>query len=244
MLPSARDRLSAGGTFLLGEAMTPRQLASMIDHTLLRPESTPDQVDRLCGEAADFGFYAVCVNPIYIRRAAQRLVGSGVSVVSVAGFPLGCSPTSAKIEEVKQAIDGGATEIDVVLHVGGLIAGEHDRVRDDIAGVAEIVHAASPEHRIKVVLETAVLSLDQIALACQCCAEARADFIKTSTGFHPAGGATIEVVRKLKQLAGVIKIKAAGGIRDLETTLAMIQAGADRVGTSASVRIIRQLQGD
>ncbi len=211
----------------------------MIDHTLLRPEATCPQIDRLCAQALDHGFCAVCVNPLYVSQAARRLTGSPVVVASVAGFPLGANTTAAKIEDARQAIDAGAKEIDMVLQLGALIAGEKNQVRDDIAAVAEIVHAASPDHVLKVILETAALSPELIALGCRCCAEAQVDFIKTSSGFHPAGGATEQAVRTLKKLATPIKIKAAGGIRDLKTALSMIEAGADRLGMSASVDVIR-----
>ncbi len=211
----------------------------MIDHTLLRPEATCPQIDRLCAQALDHGFCAVCVNPLYVSQAVRRLTGSPVVVASVAGFPLGANTTAAKIEDARQAIDAGAREIDMVVQLGALIAGEKNRVRDDIAAVAEIVHAASPDHVLKVILETAALSPDLIALGCRCCAEAQVDFIKTSSGFHPAGGATEQAVRTLKRLATPIKIKAAGGIRDLKTAIRMIEAGADRLGMSASVDVIR-----
>ena len=218
--------------------MTPQQLAAMIDHTLLRPEVTCPQIDRLCAQALNHGFCAVCVNPVYVSQAARRLRGSPVVVASVAGFPLGANTTAAKIEDARQAIDAGAREIDMVLQLGALIAGERNRVRDDIAAVAEVVRAASPDHVLKVILETAALSPELIALGCRCCAEAQVDFIKTSSGFHPAGGATEQAVRTLKKLATPIKIKAAGGIGDLKTALSMIEAGADRLGMSASVDVI------
>ena len=218
--------------------MTPQQLAAMIDHTLLRPEVTCPQIDRLCAQALNHGFCAVCVNPVYVSQAARRLRGSPVVVASVAGFPLGANTTAAKIEDARQAIDAGAREIDMVLQLGALIAGEKNRVRDDIAAVAEVVRAASPDHVLKVILETAALSPELIALGCRCCAEAQVDFIKTSSGFHPAGGATEQAVRTLKKLATPIKIKAAGGIGDLKTALSMIEAGADRLGMSASVDVI------
>ena len=218
--------------------MTPQQLAAMIDHTLLRPEATSRQIDRLCAQALDHGFCAVCVNPLYVAQAAAQLRGSPVVVASVAGFPLGANTTSAKIEDARQALDAGAGEIDMVLQLGALIAGEKNRVRDDIAAVADIVHAASPDHVLKVILETAALSAELIALGCRCCAEAQVDYIKTSSGFHPAGGATEQTVRTLKKLATPIKIKAAGGIGDLKTALRMIEAGADRLGMSASVDVI------
>ncbi len=211
----------------------------MIDHTLLRPEATRSQIDRLCEQALDHDFCAVCVNPLYVSQAAQRLADSPVVVASVAGFPLGANTTAGKIEDARQAIDAGAREIDMVLQLGALIAGEKNRVRDDIAAIAEVVHAVSPDHVLKVILETAALSPERIALGCRCCAEAQVDFIKTSSGVHPAVGATEQAVRTLKKLATPIKIKAAGGIRDLKTAFSMIEAGADRLGMSASVDVIR-----
>lgn len=221
--------------------MSPRELASIIDHTLLKPETSVDQIEQLCAEALRFGFCSVCVNPVYVRASAERLAGTGVAVVCVVGFPLGTNTATAKSDETQQAIDDGALEIDLVLHVGSLIAGQFRQVRDDIARVADMVHAASAAHLIKVILETAALSEEQIASGCRCCAEAQVDYVKTSTGFHPAGGATPEAVRMVKRYVAPIKVKAAGGIHDLRTTLAMIDAGADRIGTSSGVAIVGEM---
>lgn len=221
--------------------MSPRELASTIDHTLLKPETSVDQIEQLCAEAVRFGFCSVCVNPVYVRASAERLAGTEVAVVCVVGFPLGANTATAKAEETRQAIDDGALEIDLVPHVGSLMGGQLGQVRDDIARVADIVHLASAAHLIKVILETAALSEDQIASACRCCAEAQVDYVKTSTGFHPAGGATPEAVRMVKRYVAPIKVKAAGGIRDLRTTLAMIAAGADRIGTSSGVAILAEM---
>ncbi len=222
-------------------ALTRTQLASMIDHTLLKAEATAKQIDRLCDEALQFHFVAVCVNPIHVRRAAQRLRGSETCVATVAGFPLGAALTALKVEESRRAIDDGALEVDMVLRVGDLIAGEADAVRDDIAAVAQAVHAASPRHLLKVIFETAALTDDQIILGCRLCAEAKADYVKTSTGFHPDGGATVHAVRLMAQHAAParMKVKAAGGIRNLTMAEAMVNAGASRIGMSASAKVMR-----
>ena len=220
--------------------MSPTQLAAIIDHTLLKPEASIAQVDQLCAEAVEHSFCAVCVNAIHVARAARRLAGSNVRIASVAGFPLGAVMTATKVDDARRAVEAGAFEIDMVLNIGGLLSGEKNLVRDDIAAVADAVHSVSVHHIIKVILETAVLTPEQIALGCRCCAEAQVDFVKTSTGFHPAGGATIEAVRALKRYAAPIKVKASGGIRDLQTALAMVDAGADRLGLSSGVSIIRE----
>lgn len=221
--------------------MTRRELARMIDHTVLKPEATPADIDRLCQEAVTHGFIAVCVNPVWVARAAARLEGSGVLVASVIGFPLGANRTDTKVDETRRAIDDGAVEIDMVVRLGDLIAGDVQAVRDDIAAVAAAVHAASPKHELKVILETAALNEEQIIAGCKASIEGGADFVKTSTGFHPTGGASVEAVRLLKQHAAPLKVKASGGIRDLAGALAMIEAGADRLGCSAGVKILSEI---
>lgn len=222
--------------------MTARELAAIIDHTLLKAEATADQVQQICAEAVEYGFCSVCVNPVHVPLAARRLAGTTVKVGSVAGFPLGASDTAIKAEEAKRAVESGAREIDMVVNLGALISGEKNFVRDDIAAVAGIVHAASPENCLKVILESAVLTDEQLALGCRCVAEAQADFVKTSTGFHPAGGATTRAVQLLKRFASPIKVKASGGIRTARVALAMVGAGADRLGCSNSVAIVEALQ--
>lgn len=226
--------------------MTPTELAHCIDHTLLRPEATPEQIDVLCDEGVRFEFGAVCVNPIYVRRAARRLderadaAGSAFRTVvaSVVGFPLGATTTDAKSDEARRAVDDGAMEVDMVVHLGSLIAGDLTLVRRDIESVAHAVHGSREGTILKVILETTILSEAQIIQACRCCAEGEADFVKTSTGFHASGGARVEHVRLLHRHASPLKVKAAGGIRSLESTMAMLGAGADRIGTSAGVIII------
>lgn len=218
----------------------PPDIASRIEHTLLKPEATPDDIDRLCDEAARWGLFAVCVNPLHVARAARRLENAATIVVSVAGFPLGATHTATKVDEARRAIDDGAREIDMVARIGDLRAGDRAAVRDDIYAVACAVHASSPHHRLKVILETAALTEEQIILGCRCAAEGEADFVKTSTGFHPAGGATLEAVRLLHRHAAPIGVKAAGGIRTLHQARAMIDAGAARIGTSSGVAIVRE----
>jgi len=222
-------------------SMTRSQLASMIDHTLLKPEATAKQIDKLCDEALQFGFVAVCVNPIHVKQAARRLRDSQTCVAAVAGFPLGANLTEIKVAEARRAIDDGALEIDMVLRVGDLIAGEANAVRDDIAAVAEAVHAASAKHLLKVILETAALTDEQMILGCKLCGEAKADDVKTSTGFHPDGGATVHAVRLMRQHAAPLKmkVKAAGGIRNLTMAEAMVNAGASRIGMSAGVKVMK-----
>lgn len=221
--------------------MTRQELAATIDHTILKPEATPAMIDKLCVEAAEHGFIAVCVNPIWVPRCRQRLAGAPTLIASVIGFPLGASMSAIKVDEARRAIDDGATEIDMVIRLGDLIAGDTGVVRDDITAVAQAVHAASPRHLLKVILETAALTTEQIIAGCRCVAEAQADFVKTSTGFHPTGGATVEAVRLLHRHCAPIKVKAAGGIRDLATAKAMLEAGASRLGCSAGVSIMAEL---
>ena len=221
--------------------MTKQELARTFDHTVLKPEATASDIDRLCNEAMEYGFAAVCVNPIWVPHCAKHVAGSIVRVATVSGFPLGANRTQCKVDEAKRGVDDGADEIDMVISVGQLISGDMAAVRDDIAAVADVVHAASPHHLLKVILETAVLTDEQIVAGCRCVAEAQADFVKTSTGLHSAGGATVEAVRLLYKSASPIKVKAAGGIRDLATALAMIDAGAARLGCSQGVSIMHEL---
>lgn len=219
-------------------------LAAAIDQTLLKPEATPSQIDALCDEAVAHGFGAICVNPVYVAQAAKRLEAAGRGhvprVVSVAGFPLGASTTASKAEEARRALGDGAAEIDMVVHLGALIAGERLRVRRDIEAVASIVHEV-PDRWLKVILEVTALTREQIILGCRCCAEGEADFVKTSTGFHPTGGATVEHVRMLCRLASPMRVKASGGIRIAADAVAMINAGASRIGTSSGAAILRSL---
>ncbi|GBD08629.1 Deoxyribose-phosphate aldolase [Candidatus Thermoflexus japonica] len=220
-------------------AWTREALAARIDHTLLRPEATPGDIDRLCEEALRYGCAAVCVNPIYVARAAARLAGTPVKVATVVGFPLGASLTAIKVAEAALALSQGAREIDMVLPIGLLKAGEIDAVRADLQAVVAVCHAAGA--LCKVILETALLTAEEKSLAARLAVEAGADFVKTSTGFGP-GGATVDDVALLRRVVGPsIGVKAAGGIRTAEQAIAMLEAGASRLGTSATVAILEAL---
>lgn len=218
------------------------ELAGVVDHTLLMPEATPEQIDRLCDEAIEHGFHSVCVNPCYVERAVRRLDKTEVVVGSVAGFPLGAGAMETMVDESRRSIESGAREIDMVIWVGGLVAGEKARVVRTIRAAAIAVHGAGNDFVLKVILEAGALTDEQIVFGCRCCAEGEADFVKTSTGFHPAGGATVEQVRLLHRHASPLKVKASGGIRTAEKALAMLQAGASRLGTSSGVSILHELQ--
>lgn len=214
------------------------KVAKFIDHTLLKPEATPNQIKKLCQEAKEYGFAAVCVNSSYVPFCAKLLEDSGVAVCSVVGFPLGAMSTAAKVYEAERAILDGASEIDMVLHMGELIAGNYSYVLYDISAVVDKAH----EYGIivKVIIETAKLTDEEKRMACRLCVIAEADFVKTSTGFG-GGGATVEDVRLMKEkVGGKAKIKAAGGIDDYETAIEMIEAGADRLGASRSVVIVAE----
>ena len=231
-------------------ALLPDQLARCIDHTLLRPEATPDQIDALCDESVAYGFAAVCVNPAYVRRASDRLAAVRRDpesrprpvVVSVVGFPLGANTTAVKMNEARLALDDGALEIDMVAAIGALAAGNRSAVRADIEAIAHVVHGSGSGAILKVILETAALTAEQLMLGVRCCAEGEADYVKTSTGFHPKGGAALEHVRLLYRLASPMKVKASGGIGTARDACAMIEAGASRLGTSSGVAIIEELR--
>lgn len=217
-------------------------IASLIDHTLLKPEATPEQIAQLCSEAREYRFAAVCVNPVYVKLAWDLLKGSPVKVCSVVGFPLGATVPEAKAFEARQAIRDGASEIDMVIHIGALKAGDDDLVERDIATVVEACHAGGAI--CKVILETCYLTDDEKIRGCILAKRAGADFVKTSTGFGP-GGATPEDVALMRRTVGPeMGVKAAGGIRTLETLQRMVAAGANRIGASASVKIMQEAQSD
>jgi deoxyribose-phosphate aldolase len=217
----------------------PRQLAAMIDHSALKPSVTREEVKRLCADALEYGFKAVCVNPVHVEEAAAFLRGSPVLVCSVVGFPLGTHSPSTKAHETREVIRLGAREIDMVIRVGALKEDRDQEVAADIGAVVEAA-AGSP---VKVILETCYLTQEEKTRACRLAMEAGASFVKTSTGFA-AGGATVEDVRLLrKTVAKNFGVKAAGGIRTLAEALAMIEAGADRLGTSGSVGIVNEFKG-
>lgn len=214
------------------------ELARMIDHTLLKPEATESDVRRLCQEAVEHGFATVCINPVYAPLAARILEGTRVRVCTVAGFPLGASLTEVKAFEARAAVDSGAAEIDVVMNVGALKAGDHRSVVRDIEGV---VKAVSGDALVKVILETALLTDDEKVTACRLSQEAGAHFVKTSTGFGPGGAAESDVALMRRAVGEAMGVKAAGGIRDAATAMRMIAAGANRLGCSASVAVVQGL---
>lgn len=214
------------------------KFSKFFDHTLLKPEATEKDIKKLCAEAKKYDFASVCVNSCYARLAADELSGSGVDVCCVAGFPLGAASADAKAFEARRACEDGACEIDMVINVGALKEGRIDYVRGEI----EAVRAVTKEHRalLKVIIETCLLTYEEKREACRAAAEVGADFVKTSTGFS-TGGATEKDVRLMADAAGPdVKVKAAGGIRTYEAAHAMIDAGASRLGTSATIRIMEE----
>lgn len=212
-------------------------IASYIDHTMLKPETTIDDVKRLCREAREYGFAAVCVSPTYVPTAAIELKGSPVKVCTVVGFPSGAHMSEIKAEETRRAIADGAQEIDMVINIGALKSKDFEWVYRDIRGVVDVCK----EHDAicKVIIETALLTDEEKIIACELSARAGAHFVKTSTGFA-SGGATVEDVRLMKWTvaAAGVKVKASGGVRDHATAMEMIKAGADRIGTSSGVKIV------
>ncbi len=221
--------------------MDAKTLAGMIDHTLLKPEAMPEQIEVLCTEAMQYGFASVCVNGIFVPLAAQKLAGSPVKVCTVVGFPLGAMHTSAKVYETQVALKHGATEIDMVLSVGNLKADNISAVHHDISSIVAECHLKGAI--CKVILETCLLTDAEKVVACRVCVDAGADFVKTSTGFS-TGGATVDDIRLMRNTVGAdMGVKASGGIRNLATALAMIEAGANRLGVSAGVAIIKELGG-
>jgi deoxyribose-phosphate aldolase len=217
-------------------AAADRPLASYIDHTLLKPEATPAQVEQLCAEAREHRFASVCVNSWYVPLCQRVLADNGVLVCTVVGFPLGATTTEAKVCEARAAIASGAREIDMVLPIGPLCADEYAAVYADIQAVVAACHAH--DARCKVILETALLTDERKIAACLLAAHAGADFVKTSTGFA-AGGATAEDVALMRQaVGGMLGVKASGGIRSRAAAHTMLAAGATRIGASASVQIV------
>lgn len=209
-------------------------LASLIDHTMLKADATTDTIKKYCKEAREYGFASVCVNTCQVPLAAEELKGSEVEVCCVVGFPLGAMLSKAKAYEAKEAVNAGATEVDMVINIGALKDQNYDLVRDDIKGVVE----ASQGRVVKVILETCLLTKEEIVKVCELSVEAGADFVKTSTGFS-TNGAVVEDVALMKQTVGTrAKVKASGGIRTREEALAMIEAGADRIGAGNGIILL------
>jgi len=236
--------IDAGATRVgvLATGGAPEGVASMIDHTLLKADATRQEIEQLCREASQFKFATVCVNPVWVATAARLLDGSGVSVCSVVGFPLGATTGDVKAYETRRAIYDGAREIDMVINVGALKSGDLRVVERDIEAVASTCRECGALS--KVIIEAALLTDDEKITACTLAKAAGADYVKTSTGFGP-GGATAADVALMRRVVGAeMGVKAAGGVRDLDGLKAMVAAGATRVGASAGVKIVQQARGE
>lgn len=211
-------------------------LAAYIDHTALKPETTPADIEKLCKEAREYGFASVCVNSSYVPLAKKLLEGSAVEVCTVVGFPLGAMSSEAKLGEARQALRDGAKELDMVINIGRLKSRDEQYVGSEIRALAKLAH----RHRalLKVIIETALLADEEKVLACALAKEAGADFVKTSTGFG-GGGATVEDIRLMRSTVGPdMGVKASGGVKDCAAAVALIEAGATRIGTSSGVAIV------
>jgi len=216
-------------------------LAHYIDHTLLDPDTTDAEIDVLCDEAKEYGFAAVCINPVWVRRAVENLRGTDVAVASVIGFTFGAATTEVKVLEAGRALRDGAREIDMVIDVGRLKSGMLDLVRDEIAKISAICHEAGALN--KVIIETSLLTDGEKVIACRLAKEAKADMVKTSTGYG-GGGATVADVALMRATVGpLMGVKASGGIRTAEAVHEMIEAGATRIGASAGVKIVTEDEG-
>lgn len=228
-------KIAGDGQALADGDYSPGAMAKYVDHTLLKPDASEDQVRKLCDEAKKYHFASVCVNPSYIKTVADQLAGSGVAPCVVVGFPLGATTPEVKADETNTVIAAGAKEVDMVINIGAVKSGDWPLVKRDIEAV---VAAAKGRALVKVIIETCLLTDEEKVKACTVSRLAGADFVKTSTGFS-TGGATVEDVRLMRQTVGPnMGVKASGGVRDYETAVAMIRAGANRLGTSSGVKIV------
>jgi deoxyribose-phosphate aldolase len=226
---------------VLGDTATSRDWASLIDHTLLKPEASEADIRRLCEEAARFGFASVCVNPAWVKRAAEFLADSAVPVCTVIGFPLGATLPDVKAYEARRAIFDGAREVDMVINIGALKSGDVCAVEHDIRSVADAAHDAGV--LCKVIIETALLTDDEKVMACLAAKNAGADFVKTSTGFSK-GGATVQDIALMRRTVGSsLGVKASGGVKGIDDARAMFEAGATRIGASVGVKIAQEAGG-
>jgi deoxyribose-phosphate aldolase len=217
-------------------------VAKHIDHTLLKAEATQTEILRLCDEAVAYGFHAVCVNDRWLPLVADRLQETPVQVAGVVSLPLGADTTKIKAAQAQDAIYAGADEIDMVADLAAIIEGDARYLLHQLMTVLRVCRVMRPPVLLKVIIESAALTHDQKVFACQIAQEAGVDYVKTSTGYHPAGGATVEDVKLMKESAPKCKIKAAGGIKTAQQALAMLDAGADRIGTSAGVPIMDEIK--
>jgi deoxyribose-phosphate aldolase len=214
-------------------------IARMIDHTTLKPEAALSDIEKLCNEGKEYGFFSICVNPVRVRYCVETLKDSGVKTCTVSGFPLGANKKEVKIKEAENACQDGADEVDMVMNIGALKSGDWKSVENEIRGVRK---ALGKEKILKVIIETCLLTQEEKTKAAKIVMDCGADFVKTSTGFN-LKGATLEDVRLLKDVVKErIKVKASGGIRDYQTAIKMIQAGADRIGTSSGVKIVQEMR--
>ena len=223
------------------ESEAARTVARYIDHTLLRPDATRDEIMKLCEEGARYGFASVCINPTWVREAACALRGSGVKTCTVIGFPLGANAPDVKAYEARRAIFDGATELDMVINIGALKSGDDNLVLRDIAGVVEVAHEF--DHLCKVIIETALLAEEEKVRACMLSKQAGADFVKTSTGFSKGGATAADVALMRRVVGGGMGVKASGGVKDLQQAQEMIRAGATRLGASVGVKIVQEAAG-
>lgn len=213
------------------------KIAGLIDHTALKPDTTREQIEVLCKEAIEYDFASVCVNPCYVKLCGELLKDYRIKVCTVIGFPLGATTTAAKVAEAEEAVKNGATEVDMVINVGAIKSGDFDLAKSDVAAV---VQAVKGKALVKVILETCLLTEDEKVRCCNICKEAGADFVKTSTGFS-TGGATVEDIKLMRSIVKPsLGVKASGGIRDYKTAKAMVDAGASRIGASASIAIVSE----
>jgi deoxyribose-phosphate aldolase len=216
-------------------------IAGMIDHTLLKPEATKEQIKKLCEEAKEYKFASVCVNPGWVKYASELLEGTGVNVVTVIGFPLGATTLESKVFEAKNAVENGAAEVDMVLNIGALKGGDNDYVEKEIRAVVDAVKGKA---LTKVIIEASLLTDEEKVRACELAVKAGADYVKTSTGFS-TGGATVEDVKLMRKTVGPdIGVKASGGVRSAEDAKNMIEAGASRIGASSGVAIVKGLKSE
>jgi len=226
---------------VLGQTASARDWASLIDHTLLKPDASQTEIKRLCEEAAQYHFASVCVNPTWVRACACHLQGSGVPVCTVIGFPLGATLPDVKAYEARRAIMDGAREVDMVINVGALKSDDDCLVEHDIRSVVEVAHEY--DVTCKVIIETALLTEDEKVRACQAAKNAGADFVKTSTGFSK-GGATVADIALMRRVVGPgLGVKASGGVKNIDDARAMVQAGATRIGASVGVKIAQEAAG-
>jgi len=217
------------------------EIAKHIDHTLLKAEATRAQILKLCDEAQTHSFHAVCVSGRWISVAADRLHSSNVKVAAVVGFPLGAETTKIKVAQAKEAVRAGADEIDMVADLAAIIEDDGRYLLRQLQAILNVCRSMRPPVLLKVIIESAALTVEQKVFACRAAEQVGVDFIKTSTGLHPAGGATVEDVRLMRETAPSCKVKAAGGIRTAQQAIAMLTAGAERIGTSAGVEIVDEL---